>query len=490
LGVPASERVGGSGGAKPPGIDNDGRVKFRRKWPLVALAVLLVGALGTYFAARRALATDLVRTQLEQQLSARLGQAVTIGAVSASFFPQIAVDLRDVAVGRPVVVRMARVKVLTGLRALFADVVEVREVIVSDGRPGGADPPFVFDLEASVLGDRLDITSLKARGRTTRIDAKGVLTSIAGLEGALEATADPLDLNETIAIAGALSPQGRAPARGKPSPMHFVVKIAAPETRFGTYAFRNLSTTMDVAPGRTLLDALSLEMFGGSFTGRLDVDTHGDAPALRLTGSIARLDVPSLLTGSGSPGGLTGRLGGTVSIAAAGSDGAALMRTARGTINAVVSDGTLPRLDLVRTVVLAFGKPTGAPAEGQGTAFDRLGGTFALSNGTLRTENLALASRDFDTVGRGSLAIESGAVDARADVVLSPELTAQAGTDLRRYAQEDGRVRVPATLTGTLHRPRVSIDVAAAARRALGNELQRRATSFLEGLFKKKKGGG
>ena len=462
-------------------------MKFPRKWPFIVLGVVLALALGAWFAARRALGSDLARIQIEQQLSARLGQPVTVGSVSASFFPQIAVDLRDVTVGKPVLARMGRVQVLTGLRALFADVLEVREVIVSDGRPGGDDPPFTFDLEASVLGDRLDIGSLKARGKTTRIDAKGVLTSIAGLEGSLDATADPLDLNETIAIAGALSPQG---ARGKPSPMHFVVKIAAPETRFGAYAFRNLSTTMDVAPGRTLLDALSLEMFGGTFKGRLDVDTHGGTPALRLTGNIAGLDVRSLLKGSGSPGGITGRLGGTVSIAATGTDGAALMRTARGTINAVLSDGTLPRLDLVRTVVLAFGKPTGAPAEGAGTAFERLGGTFALSNGTLRTESLALASRDFDAAGRGSLAIESGAVDARAEVVLSPELTAQAGTDLRRYAQEDGRVRVPATVTGTLDRPRVSIDVAAAARRAIGNELQRRATSLFEGLFKKKKGGG
>lgn len=464
-------------------------MRVRRKWSLAVLGVVLLLTLGTYFAARRALGTDLARTQLEQQLSARLGQRVTIGAVSASFFPQIAVDLRDVTIGADAL-RIGRVKVLTGLRALFADVLDVREVVVSDGRPGGADPPFTFDLAASVLGDRLDIQSLQVRGKTTRIEAKGALTSIAGLEGTLEATADPLDLNETIAIADALSPQGAAPARGKPSPMHLVVKIAAPETRFGPYVFRNLSTNVDVAPGRTLLDALSLEMFGGTFKGRLDADTHGPVPALRLTGSIAGLDVASLLNGSGSPGGITGRLGGTVSLAAAGADGRALMRTARGTIQATVTDGTMPRLDLVRTVVLAFGRPTAAPAEGSGTAFERLGGTFALSNGTLRTENLALASRDFDSGGRGSLAIDTGAVDARAEIVLSPELTAQAGSDLRRYAEEDGRVRVPATVTGTLDRPRVSVDVAAAARRAIGNELQRRATSLFEGLFKKKKGGG
>ena len=83
--------------------------------------------------------------------------------------------------------------------------------------------------------------------------------------------------------------------------------------------------------------------------------------------------------------------------------------------------------------------------------------------------------------------LRTGAIEARADVVLSPELTAQAGTDLRRYAQEDGRVIVPATVTGTLQQPRISLDIAAATRRALGNELKRRATTFIEGLFKKKK---
>ena len=170
---------------------------------------------------------------------------------------------------------------------------------------------------------------------------------------------------------------------------------------------------------------------------------------LRLTGSVAGLDVAELLKGSGSPGGITGRLGGTVSLVASGAGGAALMRTARGTIKGAVMNGTMPRLDLVRSVVLAFGKPSGAPPEGSGTAFTRLGGTFALASAALKTENLALESRDFDTAGRATFSLETGAVEARADLVLSRELTAQAGSNLRRYAQQDGRVIVPATVAGT-----------------------------------------
>ncbi len=71
-----------------------------------------------------------------------------------------------------------------------------------------------------------------------------------------------------------------------------------------------------------------------------------------------------------------------------------------------------------------------------------------------------------------------------ANVMLSRELTAQAGTDLRRYAQEDGRVVVPATITGTLAAPAVSIDVAAAVNRALQNEAKRKLKGFLDRIIR------
>jgi hypothetical protein len=92
--------------------------------------------------------------------------------------------------------------------------------------------------------------------------------------------------------------------------------------------------------------------------------------------------------------------------------------------------------------------------------------------------------------GRASLAVPNGAVDAHVDVVLSRELTAQAGTDLRRYAASDGRVIVPAQISGTLNQPTVTVDVAAAMRRALENELKRRTRGWLDDLIKRKKGGG
>ena len=462
-----------------------------RKVLILALIVLVLIPFGLWVAARRALASDLARTTLERQLSIHLARPVRVGSAAAAIFPQIAVELGDVTVGDAPPVRIGRITVVTGLRSLFTRTLadtNIRSLAFRDLVLGTAEQTLTIDLDSSITGDRLDIARLTARARGTRIVASGALTSLSRIEGAFAVTADPLDLAEMIALGSAIAPPGAPGAQ--PAPMRLALTVTAPGTTFGTYQLADLSTRAEVVPGRFALDDLAFRIFGGTFRGRLGADTRGAAPALRLTGEVAGLDVTQVLQSSGSPGGVTGRLTASLALQGSGGDAASLLQAARGSLSATITDGTLPHLDLVRSVVLAFGKPSGVPPEGAGTAFKRLGGTFALASATLTSDNLTLASRDLDAQGRGSFNLESGTVDARADVVLSPELTAQSGTDLRRYAQENGRVIVPATVTGRLNAPRLSIDVAAATRRAVGNELKRRATDFLSGLFKKKKKGG
>jgi uncharacterized protein involved in outer membrane biogenesis len=503
---------------------------MRRK--LLVAAIVLIGlAVGGVLIARAVLVSDLVRSTVEQQLATRLEMPVRIRSASAALFPRASLDLHDVSIGAPPAMEFSQIRVVTGLRGLISRVVTDAEVVISNGRIAcpmplsfttaasrPSEPPsspvftvqsihlielrnvtlvggsqsLAVDMDSSIDGDRLDINRLAARARTTRITASGALTSIAGLEGTLDARAEPLDLDEVIAIASALTSTAEAPtaprrASDKPAPMHLVVKLGSPNGTFTTYTFTDLATTLDVKPQRLALARLSVRTFGGKFDGRLDVGTTaGPGPAMQLAGRADGLDVAALLKTSGAAGGITGRLGGTTSLHAVGSEAPVLIRSARGSMNALVTDGSIPGLDLVRTIVLAFGKPSGAPVEGSGSAFSRLGGDFVMAGGTLTTENLTMNSRDFDLSGHGSLQVMTGIVNARVDVVLSRDLTAQAGTDLRRYAQEDGRVIVPATITGTLEHPTVSLDVAAAMRRALENELQRRAKGFLQDLFRKK----
>ena len=139
---------------------------------------------------------------------------------------------------------------------------------------------------------------------------------------------------------------------------------------------------------------------------------------------------------------------------------------------------------MVRAIVLAFGKPSSDAPAGGGSRFTRIDSGFVLDDQTLRSQDITFASPDFDMSGSGSVRLPAGAVDMQADVVLSRDLTAQAGVDLRRYAQENGRIVVPATITGTLSAPSVRVNVAAAGARALENEVKRRIKGLLDRMIK------
>ena len=500
---------------------------MRRRILLITLAALVVLAAGAYLAVRLVLGSDVVRAALEDQLEMRLGQPVAIGSATASIFPRLAVTLHDVDVGQPAAVQLGRVKVVTGLRGLLSRTVSDAAIEVVGGRirlplpfalgvktaapPSGApessalviesietirfrdlalaapDVSFVIDMDASVAGDRLDIERLTAAAERTRIDASGALASIANLEGRLQARADPLHLEELIALGAALgSGEAPPPAAGqKPSSVALALDLRAPSGSFSSYPFSDLDAAIEIGPEAIEFRSLAGRLFGGTFTGRLDVRTAGAAPELSAKGRVDGVQIAPLLQASGSPGGMTGLLGGDFSVRGRGADTATLVRTARGSFDAAVTDGAMPGLDMVRTIVLAFGRSSGAPAEGTGSSFSRLGGTFTLGDGALVSQDLVMEAPDFDLRGEGALQIASGALDARARVRLSETLTAQAGTDLRRFTQEEGRIVVPATIAGTLERPSVRLDMAAATTRAIENELKRRTKGLFDRLLRK-----
>ena len=503
---------------------------IRRAIVVVLAVVAALGAALTLYA-RSVLASDQVRATLESQLAARLGRPVSIGEAGASIFPRIALELREIAVGDPPSLTLGRASISTGLRGLFSRRIEDAEVLLAGGRmslpealaigtaAGGGLPPDAegaaitiasvrtislqdievvaadttmrIGMESSLAGDRLEVSRLSAVSERTTLEATGALDSVEERRGALTVRARELDVDELIAFAsGITTPAERADAEGPVDggSMRIALDLEAASGSLAGHAFSDLRAQMEAVPSRIRMDPLALRTSGGTFEGTLQAVTTPAPPAVTLRGTLAGLDVAALAGAAGKPGAIAGSLGGTVALQARGAGPEALAGSARGSAAAAISDGAIPGLEMVRAIVLAFGKPSGAPPEGSGSAFTRLGGDFVVANGGLRTENLTFASRDFDMRGRAALVVATGALDAEVDVVLSEELTAQAGTDLRRYAQSAGRIILPARIGGTLSEPAISLDLEAASRRALENELKRRAKSLLEDLLRRKKG--
>ena len=139
----------------------------------------------------------------------------------------------------------------------------------------------------------------------------------------------------------------------------------------------------------------------------------------------------------------------------------------------------MKNLGLIRNIVVATSGRTGAQAESASVSrdepFTRLAGTLDVANGAARSENLVFESNDLLLNASGPLQLDGSAVNLAGKVQLSDALSQKAGRDLVRYAQEQGRVTLPVTITGSAENLQVRVDVADAARRAVTNRAREEA---------------
>jgi uncharacterized protein involved in outer membrane biogenesis len=470
------------------------------------------------------LAGDGVRLAIEGQASAWLGQPVRIGRASVDVLPRLGIQLGDVRVGDPVRLALGDVHVSTALRALLSRTIDEAAVTVADsrielplpfGRPAG-DPgssPVPADgterrairiasiraislddivvvsrgrevrvsADFSLDDDRLTVRRFSARSGVTTLDAEGEVDLAPRIDARLTATANELDVDELLALVEAFTPPP-PPDSGRegPSSARIAAHVSARTATAGRMQVAGFTTELALDGDRVALSGLTFQLFGGRYEGSLNARL-GSELAVTFESRLENLDVAQLAAFGGSPDTISGTLGGTGTFRGSGADLPAVWRTLRGTGTIAILDGAIRRLNLVRTVVLFFGRPAPDAAAGS-DRFDRIDASFTLANRVFRAEDFSLRSPDADITGSGSLDAATDALDGRFDLVLSPELSKQAGTDLIRFTREGDRVVVPARIGGTLAAPRLAIDAAAAAGRGLRNEVERRLKGLLDGI--------
>ena len=486
---------------------------------VAALLVFVTAAAAYWFFAR-----DGFRQALEAQATAWLGQPVRISAASVQFLPRPAVELRGVRVGEPVQLTLDEVDLASDLRPLFNGRIENAEVSIADSRidlplPFGlpkragssagnsgaaasADAPvrivsiksialrsvrlrsrgreIVVSADSAYGGTALALNSFTAESGGTTLKAEGLVVLSPRIDARINAVANRLDLDELLALADAFAPASGGSAQDAGQPPRVGANISADEATAGGIMVRNFTTTL-VRDGSSIsLTPLQFEAFGGRYVTSIQARVGKELSAT-IESKIFSVDVAQLAAFGGSPDSVTGTLNGAGKFSGSGPDFAQVLRSARGTGSASIVKGSIKRLDLVRTVVLFFGRP--APDAGESTdRFDQLDARFTLANRIVNAEALSLASADADMAGSGTLHLDTDALNGRVDVTLSEALSRQAGTDLYRYAREGNRVVLPAAIGGTLRNPRLTIDVGAAAKRGLRNEVERRMKGILDGL--------
>lgn len=510
-----------------------------RRFLIVALIVLAILVVAAGIAVRVLLGGDAIKSAIEAQASAALGHPVTIGSATPRLFPRVSLDLTEVVVGKGREVVLNRIRLSTGLRALVGRRVQDGQVSVEGSQidvrwalammaalikpaapspsPAGSQYALTIEsitaialrdvtlvagqhslrveMDSAMSGpDRLMVRRLQAESGSSsgvnagavhsRFAVSGEIASIARLIGAFKLDAEALHLDALLAFFAAATPAG-GEAAGDPNPApagdadyKIDVEIRAGRALAFDVALSRLAATAHLTGNRVALEGLQGEVFGGRFAGN-GAFVGAAEPRYQWRGQFENLDVPALVEFAGASGSITGRLGGSLSLAASGVDPMAAIRRSRGSARVIVRDGKIPGLEIVRSVILAFGRPTGERPAGSGEAFTQLAATLDVGGGALTTNDLTFSSRDFDMTGKGRLSLTTQAVDFTTDVMLSRELSAQAGRDLYRLAREGDRVVLPARITGTVTSPTVFVDVQA----ALGRALRNRAADEIKSIF-------
>jgi uncharacterized protein involved in outer membrane biogenesis len=510
---------------------------------IVALVILLV--IGAAVWARSILATDTVRTAIAAQASKAIGQPVTIGGIGASIFPRVSIDLEHVAIGQPPRIQAETIHVATNFRALLSrriehaalrlskarvelplpsfggsasatqepaaddaggsplEIASIDEIVLSDVELISGARTLHGDIEASLEGNGVVLRSIELEADDTSVSATGRITDLSGPVGELTIKAGALNLDKLLAFASDFasgSGMQSAPAaaahhgsRRAPTgtvPMNVVLTLEAPKAAMGAMTIDKLSGRARVGADSIEMDPISFGLFGGRYEGRLLANLTGRTPAFRWSAALTNIDVAAASAFAGTPGVVTGRLSGKIDLTGSGADAATAIKTVRGTARIDVVDGIVKKLGLIRNVVIATSMREGATKQAMAGGstdepFTRLGATLRIGNGLAATDDMRFESKDLLLTAAGNVRLDASAVNLAGRVQLSDELSRQAGSDLARYTAEQGRVTLPATITGPADNLSVKIDVADMAKRAITN----RATEEAEKQLKKGLGG-
>ena len=504
---------------------------------LIAAAIVAVLAIVAIFALLESLGRGRLRGVVEARLSATFGQPVSIGRLRVAPFSRLAVAGTDVRIGaarsHAPTLEIERIRIFPRLRSLFGGVVHVEEVRLEgftvsvlrdeDGRwhipaavpaPGSSDGRAVLIDRVVVTDGRVRVFDRRAGGEvreTASIDAlethivvdgaglrlsplagrvgRATISGEARVEGramnlqlAARAIADD-DLPVMIALLGSDRPAFLR--LGEPASVSAVLEVDRTSSRLtgsGTVGaplvvlepiqLQGLEARFVIHGSRLEFSPTKFQIYGGAYRGVITTDIGGTPPGWAAESHVDGMDIGEFLDALTRR---TQQVDGTATITAGvrGRVGEALERTVRGRVDLIITNGVVRDFPLVATINRTL-RLTGG--EGSDTHFERLAGTFAVAAGQATTNDLVLEAGHVRVQAEGRIGADRS-LALRGVAVVSAEHAARAVASVREFARlrnSRGEFEVPLTISGTLDAPSFALDVSAAVRKGVMDEIRRR----------------
>jgi AsmA protein len=261
-------------------------------------------------------------------------------------------------------------------------------------------------------------------------------------------------------------------------------KLRVGRAKVADLQFTDVRLPIEAKDGRTHLGPTQAKLFGGTYDGNIVLDAKPAQAVLSLDEHVRSIDIGALMKAGFETTRVVGKGNASAKLNATGNTDQAMFKTLAGKLDFDVKDGAVTGVDLwyeLRRAVALFKRqelpvrPAGEPK----TAFNALSGSALVDKGVLRNDDLIVDMSYLRVKGKGTLALESQAVDYRlvTEIYKLPEGDASM-SDLKA-------AEIPVTITGTLADMKVRPDVEGYLKSRVKKEVDKKLDEKKEELRKK-----
>ncbi len=288
----------------------------------------------------------------------------------------------------------------------------------------------------------------------------------------MQAVLAPVSATSRAATSRAAAPRPTAAASASAPSGDSLLRLTtgSGRLRFGSITndglvLEDVQATATLDRGVMRLDPLTASVYGGQHRGAIVVDASRTPATFSMTSSLDQVDANKLTSATTSLRDvLYGALASSLQVSASTNGVDSIAKSLNGTLSLNLPNGRLAKMDLLQEAASIGRFVTGRPRADKSTPVAALTGTFTVTNGVARTDDLS-ATLDGGMLGAtGTINLVDDSVNMRLALVLSREASQQAGGSrigglmTTALSNDRGEIVVPMMLTGTMSQPRFAPD--------------------------------
>ncbi len=361
------------------------------------------------------------------------------------------------------------------------------------------EPPVTADPDAlgKVYGDavvRVAPEAITMKELTFIVDDtsfNGELSLAADAAGtiSIDLAADSIDLGRYMAPA-----EEGASTSGESVPVEIPTELinafnvrgslTVEEALLSGMTFENVELGLKVVDGVLRLHPVAADLFGGEYSGDVQINAAGDVPALSVDENVSNVSLGSLALAMFDQENITGAINGAFKLRGRGEDLAAIQRSLDGSMSMELLDGTFEGTDvwyeIRRARALFKQEPAPEPELPPRTRFSNVKVTGPVTDGVFRSDDLFAELPFMQLTGSGSVDFAAAEIDYRmtARVIDQPEF-AEGATE--EELEEFTEAVIPLKITGSLASPKIAPDIGKMLKDEAEQEIKKRLFDELLG---------